>query len=175
MAFSASPPFLLYNMEVKEYESPAGVLLLAEDRGRLALCDWRDGRHKLSFSPLRTMSVCIDEAIHQLDEYFAGIRREFSVPLIHHGTDFQLRVWEELYKVPYGVAISYKALAERIGRPMAVRAVANAVGSNQLSIFCPCHRIIGSNGRLTGYDGGIEAKQYLLALEKSVVSPTGLQ
>lgn len=108
----------------------------------------------------------IDRAIVQLDEYFAGSRRQFDIPLLLVGTPFQKSVWTELLAIPYATTISYAELARRIGRPTAVRAVANSNGANALSIFVPCHRVIGADSSLTGYAGGLLAKNYLLSLEK---------
>ena len=102
---------------------------------------------------------------HQLLEYFEGRRQSFDVALAPKGTPFQLAVWKALLEVPYGRTISYADLALRIGKPGAVRAVGAANGANPIPVIIPCHRIIGSNGTLTGYGGGIERKQWLLALE----------
>lgn len=110
-------------------------------------------------------SAVIETAEAQLDEYFAGERREFDVPLMFAGTEFQKAVWNALSRIPYGRTETYGELARRIGRPAAVRAIANAVGSNALSILVPCHRVIGADGTLTGYAGGLCAKRHLLALE----------
>ena len=104
-------------------------------------------------------------AQRQLEEYFAGERAEFSLPLESHGTDFQQRVWSALRAIPFGATISYGELARRIGNPRAVRAVGLANGRNPISIIVPCHRVIGANGTLTGYGGGLERKRFLLALE----------
>jgi methylated-DNA-[protein]-cysteine S-methyltransferase len=101
----------------------------------------------------------------QLTEYFAGQRQTFTIPLNLKGTEFQLAVWNELLRVPYGDTITYAELARRIGRPAAIRAVGAANGANPIPVIVPCHRVIGSNGTLTGYGGGIERKQWLLALE----------
>jgi len=108
-------------------------------------------------------------AVSQLEEYFSGQRREFTVPLEFAGTEFQCRVWSELKKIPYGETVSYAELARRIGNPAAVRAVAAAVGANPISIFVPCHRVVGSDGSLTGYAGGLDAKRLLLDLEHQPV------
>lgn len=107
----------------------------------------------------------LDTAIRQLAEYFAGKRRSFSMPLAVEGTEFQRLTWSTLRNVPYGTTISYRELAARMGRPEAVRAVAAANGRNPLPIVVPCHRVIGSDGRLTGYAGGLEIKRALLELE----------
>ena len=101
----------------------------------------------------------------ELSEYFNGKRREFTVPLQFAGTDFHKSVWNELLKIPYGKTFSYKQIAEKIGNPKAVRAVANANALNKISIIVPCHRVIGSNGSLTGYASGLDKKRWLLNLE----------
>lgn len=104
----------------------------------------------------------------ELDEYFAGTRREFDVPLLFAGTEFQEKVWCVLLGIPYGSTISYGELARRIGKPKSVRAAANACGANAIAIFAPCHRVIGNNHSLTGYAGGLTTKQCLLHLEKAI-------
>lgn len=103
----------------------------------------------------------------QLEEYFAGTRREFDLPLAPHGTDFQLAVWSALRDIPYGATASYGEIAAAVGRPRAVRAVGGANNANPISIVVPCHRVIGADGSLTGYGGGLAAKERLLALEAS--------
>jgi methylated-DNA-[protein]-cysteine S-methyltransferase len=103
----------------------------------------------------------------QLEEYFAGARTSFDLPLAPAGTPFRQVVWEELQRIGYGETTTYAALAARIGRPSAVRATGAANGANPISIIIPCHRVIGSNGSLTGYGGGIDAKRFLLDLEQS--------
>jgi len=101
----------------------------------------------------------------QLHEYFTGKRKTFDFPLAPKGTPFQLAVWNALLEIPYGDTVTYAELARRIGKPSAVRAVGAANGANPIPVIIPCHRVIGSNGTLTGYGGGIERKQWLLALE----------
>lgn len=110
-------------------------------------------------------SAVIEAAVTQLDEYFAGERREFDVPLMFAGTEFQKQVWNELLQIPFSRTTTYGELARRIGHPAAVRAIANAVGSNALSVLVPCHRVLGADGTLTGYAGGLPAKRHLLNLE----------
>ena len=110
-------------------------------------------------------SETIGKAAGQLDEFFAGRRRTFDVPLLLVGTDFQKTVWRELLKIPFGTTVSYGEMARRIGMPKAVRAVANANGANALSLFVPCHRVIGSDRSLTGYAGGLDVKRALLERE----------
>lgn len=159
------------------YESPCGTLMLGSLGDRLCLCDWQVEKHRERVTDrLRRMldadfvdgtSSVIDTAIVQLDEYFAGQRKEFDIPLLFTGTDFQRKVWKVLLTIPFGKTISYGEMARQIGMPKAVRAVANANGANAISIFAPCHRVIGSDHSLTGYGGGLDAKRYLLALECS--------
>jgi methylated-DNA-[protein]-cysteine S-methyltransferase len=136
-------------------DSPIGPLTIAtDDEGRL-----REVRFGGDDAPGD------GEAARQLREYFAGARKTFDLELAPRGTPFQLDVWKALCEVPYGETITYAELARRIGRPNAVRAVGAANGANPIPIIVPCHRVIGSNGTLTGYGGGIERKQFLLALE----------
>jgi methylated-DNA--[protein]-cysteine S-methyltransferase len=160
------------------YESPCGTLMLGSLADRLCLCDWHVGpehNNRVNGRLCRMLDAELEEgsspvigsAITQLDEYFAGARREFDVPLLFTGTDFQQKVWNALLAIPYGQTVSYGDMARQIGRPGAVRAVANANGANAISIFVPCHRVIGSNGTLTGYAGGLEAKEFLLKLENA--------
>ena len=162
-------------IKTKRYESPCGVLLLGSFGDKLCLCDWQVEKHRSHVDKrlkriLRAefdegTSEVIEQAVLQLDEFFAGKRREFDVPLLFVGTDFQKTVWNELLKIPFGKTISYGEMAQRIGLPKAVRAVANANGANSMSIFAPCQRVIGSDRSLTGYGGGLAAKQMLLELE----------
>lgn len=119
---------------------------------------------------VETEGDVIAETARQLDEYFAGERRKFDIPLILSGTTFQITVWKALLQIPYGTTVSYSELARKINMPNAVRAVANANGANAISIFVPCHRVIGNDGSLTGYAGGLNVKKYLLALEKTYLS-----
>lgn len=112
-------------------------------------------------------SKIIEETRRQLDEYFRHERQAFDIPLLTAGTEFQKSVWNSLMEIPYGQTITYGELATRLGKPAAVRAVANANGANAISIIIPCHRVIGSNNTLTGYGGGLEAKKFLLELEQT--------
>lgn len=162
-------------IRTKRYEAPCGTLLLGAFGDRLCMCDWLTEKHRghVDERLRRTLKAEFEEgttdvtelAVSQLDEYFAGKRKEFSVPLLFAGTEFQKKVWAELLKIAYGQTISYGEMARRIGMPSAVRAVANANGANSLSIFAPCHRVIGSGGSLTGYGGGLDTKRALLELE----------
>jgi len=143
-------------------ESPVGRLLLAADEAGLRRILFRGEPEK----GWREDPDALAEPVQQLQAYFAGDRHEFDLPLAPEGTPFQLRVWRELCKIPYGTTISYGELARRVGSPNGSRAVGLANGANPISIVVPCHRVIGSNGKLTGYGGGLENKQILLALEK---------
>lgn len=165
-----------HHIIVQRYASPCGELLLGAFDGRLCLCDWQVEKHR-GFVDRRLMRLLhadmqegtcevIETAARQLDEYFASKRKTFDVPLLFVGTDFQKKVWNDLLRIPYGETVSYGGMAARIGMPKAVRAVANANGANAISIFAPCHRVIGSDKSLTGYGGGLEAKKYLLELEQ---------
>lgn len=155
-------------------------MILGSYGGKLCLCNWAEEKHPGRVDKrLRTFlkagyeeapSPVVEEAVRQLDEYFRKERTVFDVPLLFAGSDFQKRVWRLLLDIPYGQTISYGEMARRLGMPTAVRAVANANGANAISIFAPCHRVIGSNRSLTGYGGGIEAKKFLLELEKSNLS-----
>ena len=113
------------------------------------------------------MSDLTKSAIHQLNEYFNGIRKSFDLPLEMNGTEFQKKVWNALCDIPYGETRSYKDIAEKIGNPKAVRAVGGANNKNKLMIVVPCHRVIGADGSLTGYAGGLDVKKILLELEQT--------
>ena len=115
------------------------------------------------------------EARMQLQAYFEGERQTFTLPLRLVGTAFQQEIWEVLRKIPYGQTCSYLSVAQQIGRPRAVRAVANAIGANPLSLLIPCHRVIGSSGNLTGYAGGLAAKRLLLVQEGALPLPDSFQ
>lgn len=106
-------------------------------------------------------------ALHQLEEYFSGVRRVFDLPISFCGTEFQMRVWNELCRVEYGATISYKELASRVGSSKAYRAVGNAVHCNPIAIVIPCHRVIGADGSIGGFAGGVDIKRYLLDNERS--------
>ena len=165
-------------IKTRRYESPCGILLLGSFGGRLCLCDWQTEKHRghvdgrikrmLQAEFENGTSEVLERAMAQLDEFFAGKRKVFDIPLLFVGSDFQKTVWNELLNIPYGQTISYGEMARRIGMPKAVRAVANANGANAISILAPCHRVIGSDGTLTGYGGGLAAKKMLLELEASI-------
>lgn len=152
-------------------KSPVGPLLLAGEESGLRLVRFVSGRR--SQSPERDWienKAPFKEVIRQLQAYFEGKLKEFDAPLVLEGTDFQLLVWRNLQKIPYGETISYGQLAKRIGKPEASRAVGLANGSNPIPIIIPCHRVIGSNGSLTGFGGGLPVKKKLLALESNQLS-----
>jgi len=148
------------------FESPIGPLLLAGADSKLKLVSFAKGRHARQVDPdwIEDASV-FAEAIDQLQRYFAGNLETFDLPLLLEGTTFQKKVWTALKDIPYGETISYKTLAQRVGSPKAVRAVGAANGANPIPIILPCHRVIGNDGSLTGFGGGLPLKQKLLALE----------
>ncbi len=166
-------------IHTKYYLSPCGKMIVGETDGKLCLCDWRNGADRSAVGRrLEKMlhaefeegtTPVIEDAIQQLKDYFRGNRKTFDVPLLLAGTEFQMSVWKELQSLPYGQTASYAWLARRTDKAYAVRAVAAAVAANALSIFIPCHRIVGSNSSLTGYAGGLPAKQKLLDLEREHV------
>lgn len=119
---------------------------------------------------VRQSTPLLGQARRELDEYFSGTRREFDLPLSLHGTPFQKSVWRELLRIPYGRTVTYGELAERIGNPKACRAVGMANNRNPVVIIVPCHRVIGADGNLTGYAGGLDVKQKLLELERRTLS-----
>jgi methylated-DNA-[protein]-cysteine S-methyltransferase len=153
-------------VQYRTLDSPVGPLLLAADEFGLRFLLFGSGRHAVrprpDWEPDRGL---LSEPARELTTYFQGKLRAFSVPVVPAGTPFQLSVWAELQKIPYGETISYAELARRVGNPKAVRAAGLANGSNPISIIIPCHRVIGSNGSLVGYGGGLPTKQALLALE----------
>jgi len=158
-------------MSYTRMKSPVGPLLLAGDEGGLRLVHFATGRRPKSPSHEWIEDrTPFKEAIRQLEAYFEGKLKDFDVPLVLDGTEFQLLVWNNLRKIPYGETVSYGQLARRIGSPEAARAVGLANGSNPIPIIIPCHRVIGSNGNLTGFGGGLPVKKKLLALESRQLS-----
>jgi len=154
------------------YESPLGLTLLAADERGLRLISFAEGkRPERPESNWRKDPMPFQEAIRQLRAYFAGELKDFDLRLSLIGTDFQLRVWHTLQTIPYGETRSYGEIAQQIGSPGAFRAVGLANGHNPIGIIVPCHRVIGSNGSLTGYGGGLDRKRALLELEKSRTAP----
>jgi methylated-DNA-[protein]-cysteine S-methyltransferase len=147
-------------------DSPVGELLLVGDERALRGLHMQEGRTASAVRPdWKRDHEAFRNACTQLDEYFEGNRASFDLPLELEGTPFQRRVWRALREIPYGETVSYGALARRIGRPESSRAVGAANGRNPISLIVPCHRVVGSDGELTGYGGGIERKRLLLDLE----------
>jgi methylated-DNA-[protein]-cysteine S-methyltransferase len=165
---SASNTTLLY----ATIDSPIGELLLLGDGRALHGLYMQEGRKPIDLAPAwRQAPAAFGEVTEQLQEYFAARRTSFDVPLALHGTPFQLDVWRALTDIDYGETISYGELARRIGRPSASRAVGMANGCNPVAVIVPCHRVIGANGTLTGYGGGIQRKRLLLDLEAGALAP----
>lgn len=150
------------------YDSPLGQILLVASDAALTGLHFADEKYYPAIAAewLRQPDAkIILRARKQLDDYFAGTRKQFDLPVDPAGTAFQRGVWRALQKIPYGVTANYGAVAKRIGKPSASRAVGAANGRNPISIVIPCHRVIGTNGDLTGYAGGIDRKEALLRLE----------
>ena len=166
------------NININYYKTPVGDIILGSYEGKLCMLDFkyrkkRDTIDKRLQTNLKaTYREYEDDIIKQtkiqLQEYFNMTRKVFDVPLLMVGSDFQKSVWNELLKIPYGTTASYLELSKSIGNEKAVRAVANANGANAIGIIVPCHRIIGSNGQLTGYAGGLDKKKKLLELENNL-------
>ena len=162
----------------KWIESPLGAILALADDDGLYVFDWVDRRglereivrlrEKTKFVIVPGSHPVLEQATHEINEYFAGTRKTFSLPFASRGTDFQRRVWNELLQIPAGETRSNAEIARRIGQPKAVRAVARANGDNFRGIVIPCHRVIGSDGSLTGYGGGLARKQWLLDHERKM-------
>jgi len=152
-----------------ELPTPIGRLRLVADGQGLREVWFDGGRHQKAPAPQwKHDAGRLAFARVQLEEYFAGTRQAFALPLHPIGTPFQLAVWQELARIPYGTTTSYGAVAQRIGQPQAVRAVGAANGRNPLPIVLPCHRVIGADGSLTGFGGGLPTKRFLLAMEQRV-------
>jgi methylated-DNA-[protein]-cysteine S-methyltransferase len=152
----------------KTIGSPVGKLkIVASDRGLTAILWENDTPTRVRLGEMREQAdhPVLVEAERQLTEYFRGDRKTFALELDFRGADFQKRVWQELLTIPYGETRSYGDIAKKLGNPKACRAVGAANGKNPISIIAPCHRVVGSNGKLTGFAGGLEAKAYLLKLE----------
>lgn len=165
------------NITTRIYHSPVGDIVLGTFNDKLCLCNWRNKKNKAAverrlFKHFEARQVegnntLIEATANQLDTYFMGKLTQFDLPLITAGTDFQKQVWAILQNIEYGQTMSYLDLAQKLDKPTAVRAVANANAANALSIIIPCHRIIGHNGKLVGYAGGLDTKERLLSLEQS--------
>ena len=150
----------------RRIDSPIGPLMLAADDAGLRHIEFRDNRHPANRADWHGGdNEVLQAAEAQLGEYFAGRRQRFELPLAPQGTGFQLRVWWELARIQYGETISYAQLAQRLDNPNGTRAVGAANGRNPLPIVLPCHRVIGADGSLTGFSGGLPTKRFLLELE----------
>ncbi|MDO4827213.1 MAG: methylated-DNA--[protein]-cysteine S-methyltransferase [Bacteroidia bacterium] len=181
---------------IGRYGSPVGEMILGEAGGKLCLCDWNTGHRaqhsmrrlarllKAEFSEEATplpervkaefregASPLLERVRAELDEYFAGTRRSFDIPLQMAGTPFQMRVWQALLVIPYGETRTYARIAQLTGNALGARAAAQAIGANGIGILIPCHRVIGSDRSLTGFAGGLAAKKALLELENPGLCP----
>ena len=162
-------------INIQYFATPWGELILGALDERLCLCDWRDRRNRkvVDARICKRLGACyvegdspvLRQARRELRQYFERERKSFDLPLLLAGSEFQKSVWRALTTIPYGKTVSYLELAETVADRNSARAVASANGANALSIFIPCHRVIGSNRRLVGYAGGIETKAALLGLE----------
>ena len=171
---------MLGEINIEYFKTPYGELILGEYDNELCLCDWRfrkmrdsiDDRIRkhLNSNFIEKESSVLNKAKMQLDQYFDGKRTEFDLPLLLIGTRFQKKVWNALLKIPYGQILTYSKLSAALEDTKAIRAVAAANGANALAIIIPCHRIIGNDGSMVGYAGGLDIKKKLLQLEKALPS-----
>ena len=167
-------------IKIQYYKSPIGEMLLGSYENKLCIADYRyrkkrtavDSRIQkgLKAEYVEEPSEVITQTIKEMGEYFNLERKEFTIPLLLVGTEFQKSVWQGLIDTPFGTTASYLELSKRIGNEKAVRAVASANGANSIAILVPCHRIIGSNGDLVGYAGGLDVKRKLLEIENNLFS-----
>ncbi|MFI4937480.1 MAG: methylated-DNA--[protein]-cysteine S-methyltransferase [Candidatus Berkiellales bacterium] len=153
------------NQSYAYYRSPIGTLKITADHDSILAIEMFKSKPS-AISSIKISSPILKEAVNQLKEYFSGKRNQFSLPIGFQGTDFQNKVWRQLLKIPYGTTLSYLDMAKKIKQPTAARAVGMALNKNPIAIVVPCHRVIGSNGTLTGFAGGISKKKFLLELEK---------
>jgi methylated-DNA-[protein]-cysteine S-methyltransferase len=147
------------------FSSPIGLIEISGNEEGIATLYFVDERKHNSAK----VHSSLKEAIYQLEEYFKGLRQDFGLKLNPKGTDFQKKVWDQLLKLPFGRTVSYLDISKMLGDANATRAVGNANGSNPISIVVPCHRVIGVNGKLVGYGGGLWRKEWLLNHEKSII------
>ncbi len=152
-------------LHTAHYSSPIGTLEIKGNEEGLYSLLFIEEEIEVTEKPHES----IKEVLYQLDEYFNGIRKEFGLKMSPEGTEFQKRVWKELNEIPFGKTNSYLDISLKLGDENATRAVGNANGKNPIAIICPCHRVIGSSGKLTGYAGGLWRKEWLLNHEKSVI------
>ena len=151
-------------MDTCLYNSPIGILKISEDNGKIRSLYLHQKENVSGYGGQH--SGLLQEACHQLDEYFQGKRKNFDLPICYEGTPFQEKVWRELQRIPYGETRSYEDIAVKIGSPKAVRAVGQANNRNPILLIIPCHRVIHKNGDISGFACGIENKRYLLDLER---------
>ncbi len=165
-------------IDIQYFQTPVGEMILGSYDNKLCIADWRYRKKResidrrvqkgLNATFVEEESSVLKLAKEELEAYFKGLRKTFDIPLLLVGTEFQKNVWQELIQIPFGATASYKELAQNIDKEKAVRAVASAVSANAISIFIPCHRVIGTDGSLTGYAGGLEVKKRLLEIENNV-------
>ncbi|GAA5316203.1 MAG: methylated-DNA--[protein]-cysteine S-methyltransferase [Candidatus Pelagadaptatus aseana] len=157
---------MIYDMFYDIFDSPVGDIIVVQDQQGLRYVDFQDGPSPLAIAPhwQRDPHPC-QAAKRQLTQYFAGNRQQFDLPIAPQGTDFQQRVWALLAQIPYGELATYGQMANRLQQPSASRAVGMANGRNPIAIILPCHRVVGSSRKLTGYRGGLAIKETLLKLE----------
>ncbi len=148
-------------MNIGYYKSPVGIIEIEEEDGKIVGLKFTNCAQVVDNS-----SEVIRKCEEQLAEYFVGKRKEFELEMVLKGTEFQQKVWRELAKIPYGKTVSYREIAQNVGNEKAVRAVGTAIGRNPIAIIVPCHRVIGTDGSMTGYAYGVELKRKLLDLEK---------
>ena len=156
-------------MFYKIYDFEIGKLAICEENGKIVLVNvvkTKEDIEEMAKNSIQKETSLIKNTKQQLDEYFAGKRKKFDIPIKLDGTDFQIKVWKELLKIPYGETCSYLDIAKRIGNPKASRAVGMANNKNKIIIIVPCHRVIGSNKKLVGYACGLDVKEKLLELER---------
>jgi methylated-DNA-[protein]-cysteine S-methyltransferase len=165
-------------INIQYYKTPVGEMILGSYDNKLCMADWRYRKRReridrrvqkgLNATFVEEESSVLKLAKEELEAYFKGLRTTFDIPLLLIGTEFQKSVWKELLQIPFGTTASYKELAQNLDKEKAVRAVASAVSANAISIFIPCHRVIGTDGSLTGYAGGLKAKKRLLEIENNL-------
>lgn len=166
-------------INIEYFKTPVGELIIGSFEHKLCLCDWRYRKMRSAIDKRIQSgldaeyepgdSEVIEETIFQLNEYFEGDRTTFDIPLLLVGSDFQKSVWEALVQIPFGKTETYLGLSKNLGNEKAIRAVATANGANAISILVPCHRVIGSDGGLVGYAGGLDAKKKLLNIENALI------
>jgi methylated-DNA-[protein]-cysteine S-methyltransferase len=165
-------------INIQYFNTPVGEMILGSYADKLCMADWRYRKMRdrvdrrvqkgLNATFVEEESVVLKKAKEELEAYFKGVRKRFDIPLLMVGTEFQKSVWQGLIQIPFGETVSYLDLAKGIDNQKAVRAVASAVGDNAISLLIPCHRIIGTDGSLTGYAGGLDAKKKLLEIENNL-------